>query len=164
MSKDNLDTCLKCSGPLESGYLLGKQNRIRWSSSNKGMTIFHGVPLIKLEKGFWHRSHWWKYAPSIAAKRCKQCRLVIFSYNNDQKENLANERNASLLIAIFLILSSIIVVIAAYLGAILSQSIPLFVNLILGAFALLIFIFGMTFLIHTINKSSLLPRFRQNNK
>lgn len=152
MSHNDLNRCQKCSGPLEQGYLLGKQNRIRWSSSNKGMTIFHGIPLIKLEKGFWHRSHWWKYAPSIAAQRCKKCRLVIFSYNNDQEENPAGERKASLLIAIFLVLSSVVVAIAAYAGTALAQSIPLFIYLTLGILVLFLFILGMTFLINTINK------------
>ena len=152
MSKDNLNACIKCGGELESGYLLGKQNRIRWSSSNKGMTIFHGVPLIKLEKGFWRSPYWWKYAPSIAAKRCRQCRLVIFSYDNDQEENPSSERNASLLISLFLIFSSLVIAITAYLGTTLTQSIPVFVYLILGAFALLIFLLGMAFLMHTTNK------------
>ena len=116
------------------------------------MTIFHGVPLIKLEKGFWRRSRWWKYAPSIAANRCRQCQLVIFSYNNDQEENPSSDRTASLLIGLFLIFSSLVVVIAAYFGSTLAQSISLFVFLILGCFALLIFILGMAFLMHAINK------------
>jgi hypothetical protein len=98
LSNIELDSCPKCGGILEQGYLLGKQNRIRWSVSPKGMTIFHGVPLIKLEKGFWRNSRWWLYAPNIPAKRCQQCRLAIFLYNNDQHETPKNERLATLII------------------------------------------------------------------
>ena len=90
-SNIKIDICPNCGGKLEYGYLIGKQNRIRWSCSTKGMTIFHGVPLIKLEKGFWKKGKWWLYAPNIPAKRCSMCNLVIFAYNNGAKENFRNE-------------------------------------------------------------------------
>lgn len=51
----DLKFCQNCGGKLEHGFLLGKHSRIRWSVSEKGMTIFHGVPLNRLEKGFWRR-------------------------------------------------------------------------------------------------------------
>lgn len=152
MLSDDLNVCQKCGGLLEKGYLLGKQNRIRWSSSNKGMTIFHGVPLIKLEKGFWRKAHWWKYAPGIEAKRCKNCRLVMFSYNNEREENVAGERTASLLIAGLFISGSVIVVIAGYLGTVFAQPIPLFIYLIFGVLALFLLILGIAFFKHSINK------------
>lgn len=102
--------CPKCNGELEAGYLLGKHNRIRWSASSQGMTIFHGVPLIRLEPDFWKQRKWWAYAPNIPAQRCPRCRWVSFDYNNDAAENPNPERRASLIIAVVLALMAAVLV------------------------------------------------------
>jgi hypothetical protein len=108
-----LGRCSQCGGALERGYLLGKQNRIRWSTSPQGMTIFHGVPLIRHEQGFWRKRDWWLYAPRIPAARCRACHLVMFAYNNDQEESPWAERWASAMIAaVFLIIAAVFGIVA----------------------------------------------------
>jgi hypothetical protein len=69
MADIQFNTCPNCGGTLEGGYLIGKNHQIRWSKSAEGMTVFHGVPLMHLEKGFWRKWQSWSYAPSIAAVR-----------------------------------------------------------------------------------------------
>lgn len=91
------DQCPRCGRALQPGYLLGKQNRIRWSTSPKGMTIFHGVPLMQRQRDFWRSGKWWCNCPNIPAARCEHCRLVLFQYNHDARENPTRERRASLL-------------------------------------------------------------------
>jgi hypothetical protein len=80
--------CPACGGPLQSGYLLGQHSRIRWATSNKGLTIFHGVPLIRKVKSSWQR---WFYAPNVPSHRCTKCQIVITSYDNTDVENYKKE-------------------------------------------------------------------------
>jgi uncharacterized protein DUF6487 len=149
LSNSDLISCPKCGGGLQQGFILGKHNRIRWSTSPKGMTIFHGVPLIKLEKGFWRKCNWWAYAPSITAKRCQECKIVIFQYNNEQKENPKNERVASLLIGGVIIVAAIAGLLMTYFGWSLNLNIPFYFYLVLGSFSLIIFAIGVMFLTRT---------------
>ena len=114
--------CPRCGGPLDHGYLLGKHNRIRWSESNKGMTIFHGVPLIRLGKGFWKSGRWWLYAPSIPAVKCRRCKLVTFAYDNDQAEQPAREGWAAAVIGVTMVIAAAAVIgFTLLLGALLPQ-------------------------------------------
>ena len=149
-----LDSCPKCGGALEQGYLLGKQNRIRWSVSPKGMTIFHGVPLIKLEKGFWRNSRWWFYAPSIPAKRCEQCRLVIFSYNNDQHETPKNERLASLIIGGSFVLIALVMLFVALFSWLLPIKAPVIMLIILGVISLILIFLAAILIVHMLRSDS----------
>ena len=142
-----LEHCPACGGPLQQGYLLGKQNRIRWSVSPRGMTIFHGVPLIRLEDGFWRKRQWWSYAPSIPASRCTACRLVVFAYNNDAQESPANERRAAVIISILLFL------VAATIGGLLlmaGSALPLAWRIVLGGLAILPLLLGGMLLRHAL--------------
>jgi hypothetical protein len=100
--------CRNCGSELRPGYVLGKHNRIRWSVSSKGMTIFHGVPLIKLKKNIWSNWRNWLYAPNIPATRCENCKLVIFTYDNDEAENPEKELYTSSIMAGLLIISGLI--------------------------------------------------------
>ena len=111
-----IEVCPECLGSLERGFLIGKQNRIRWSNSTKGMTIFHGVPLIKLNKGFWKKRQWWLYAPNIPAKRCPKCHLAFFSYNNDAKETYKNEIWASAIFGGLMFFLAILIGVIAIAG------------------------------------------------
>jgi hypothetical protein len=143
----NLEHCPACGGPLEQGYLLGKQSRIRWSVSPRGMTILHGIPLIRLEDGFWRKRQWWSYAPSIPASRCTACRLAVFAYNNDAQENPANERRASVTIGILLFL------VAATIGGLVllaGPAIPLAWRVVPGVLALLPLLLGGMLLRHAL--------------
>ena len=154
LSNIELDSCPKCGGGLKQGYLLGKQNRIRWSVSPKGMTIFHGVPLIKLEKGFWRNSRWWFYAPSIPAKRCEQCRLAIFSYNNDQHETPKNERLASLIIGGSFVLIALVVLFVALFSWSLLPIVPVIMLIILGVISLILIFLGAILAVHMLRSDS----------
>ncbi|MGR9071994.1 MAG: PF20097 family protein [Gammaproteobacteria bacterium] len=58
-SEAKLKCCPVCKNSLQTGYVLGKQSRIHWSDSPKGMTIFHGVPLMRMDRAFWRRKNWW---------------------------------------------------------------------------------------------------------
>ena len=120
MEKIQPPGCPKCGGELRPGYVLGKHNRIRWSVSSKGVTIFHGVPLIKLKKNIWSNWRNWLYAPNIPAKRCENCKLVIFTYDNEETENPKKEFYTSSIMAGLLIMSGLIFGIAAIVWDILS--------------------------------------------
>lgn len=148
LSKIELNSCPNCGGSFEQGYLLGKQNRIRWSVSPKGMTIFHGVPLLKLEKGFWRNKRWWMYAPSIPAKRCRQCRLAIFSYNNNQDEISKNERLTSLIIGGYLVLAVLAMLFVAILTWILPIKVSVIAFVIFGLFSLILLSLGAILIVN----------------
>jgi hypothetical protein len=130
--------------------LLGKQNRIRWSVSQKGMTIFHGVPLLRLEDGFWRKRHWWSYAPSIPAARCPACKLEMFAYNNEAQENLRNEWRASIIINRFLL------PVAAAVGAMAVRDwtshspVPLLWQLVMGGFTLVALVLCVLSAVHAL--------------
>jgi len=143
-----LGPCLQCGGALDHGFLLGKQNRIRWSTSPKGMTIFHGVPLIRHDKGFWRKRAWWLYAPSIPAARCPACHLVVFAYNNDQDERPRAERWACTMIAAVLILIAAVVAIVAMSGWPPQAQIPPVLRIILAVVALVTSAFAAIPLLH----------------
>ena len=145
--QQNLTHCPTCGDSLGQGYLLGKQNRIRWSVSPKGMTIFHGVPLIRLEDGFWRKRQWWSYAPSIPAARCTACRLAVFTYTNDAQENPANECRASIVI------SGLLFLLAAVVGALTllaGPSLPVLWLTVLGGFALIALVAGVLLMVHVV--------------
>lgn len=149
-----IDVCPECLGNLERGFLIGKQNRIRWSNSTKGMTIFHGVPLIKLNKGFWKKRQWWLYAPNIPAKRCPKCRLVFFSYNNDAKETLNNEIWASSISGGLMFFLAILIGTIAAASWIIQPPITLLLRLGITLAAIIPFVLGLIFGAHAfkINK------------
>lgn len=146
----DLKHCPNCGGTLKRGYLIGKQNQIHWSASEKGMTIFHGVPLIRLEKGHWRRWQSWFYAPSISSERCLECKLVIFSYNNDAKENPRKERWASIILGGFLIAVSIVVGGIALWDWSPQPPVPFFLRIILGLFSLILILAGAMLLTHAV--------------
>lgn len=131
---ESLTLCPNCARALEQGCLPGKQNRIRWSVSQKGMTIFHGVPLPGLEDGLRHKWQWWSYAPSIPAARCPACKLAMFACNNESQENSRNGRRASLVI------SGLLLLVAAVVGAMAIRvwtshsPVPLLWQLVMGGF------------------------------
>lgn len=143
-----LSACPNCGGVLQHGFLIGKQNRIRWSKSTKGMTIFHGVPLIKLEKGFWHKWQWWLYAPNIPAERCPKCHLAIFAYNNDAQENSKNDLWACTIIGGLLTFLAILFGFIAIFSSLTQQKVPLFLYLILFFASVIPLILGLLFLVH----------------
>lgn len=137
--------CPGCGEPMEQGYLLGKQNRIRWSVSPRGITIFHGVPLIRLEDKFWRKGRWWAYAPSIPAARCTACRLAMFTYNNDAQENPANERRATAVI------SGLLFLVAALISGLVIfawSSLPLVWLIVTGGFALIALVLAVVLSVH----------------
>ena len=100
MNNIELSRCSYCGGELIHGYLLGKHNRIRWSISDEGMTIFHGVPLNTLKKGFWRSWENWSYAQSMPAARCEKCKIVLLPYDNNEKENPKKEIISSVMMGI----------------------------------------------------------------
>lgn len=102
-----LQSCPACGASLQRGFLLGKQNLIRWSSSPRAMTIFAGIPLVRLKRGFWHSWRWWLFAPSIPAGRCSRCQLVIFHYDNAAAENTRKEGIASVIIGALILFSAV---------------------------------------------------------
>ncbi|ADE15258.1 hypothetical protein Nhal_2159 [Nitrosococcus halophilus Nc 4] len=154
MKRDNIEVdiehCPICRSELQCGYLLGKQNRIRWSKSPKGMTIFHGVPLMKLEKDFWRRGRWWWFAPSIKAVRCEKCRLVIFHYNNDAQENMQNEQTALLIMGGFLSVAAVALIGFVLWVWSLPASMPLVAVLLMVLISLLMLLLGFVFLMHAV--------------
>jgi hypothetical protein len=135
---------------VEQGYLRGKQNRIRWSVSQKGMTIFHGVPLLRLEDGFWRKRHWWSYAPSIPAARCPACKLAMFACNNEAQENLRNEQRASIIISGFLLPVAVAVGAMAVRDWTSHSPVPLFWQLVMGGFTLVAPVLGVLFAVHAL--------------
>lgn len=145
-----LESCPKCGVKLEEGYILGKQNRIRWSASPKGMTIFHGVPLIKLEKGFWRKYRWWVYAPNIPAKRCKKCHLAVFLYNNDQQESHKNERIVCSIAGGALIIFSLAGLFLTVLGWSLPTKLPVFAFVLLSILSLVLLLLGAILIRHVL--------------
>nr|HIL74097.1 hypothetical protein [Rhodospirillales bacterium] len=150
MKETESSLCSKCGSELNPGYLLGKHNRIRWSTSSKGMTIFHGVPLIKLNKKYW--SNWinWIYAPSIPAMRCEKCRLVFFNYDNEELENSRKEVITSSIIGVALIISGVLLgSMAIYFGNFQLEGM-LLLRLIILFFALAILVPGVVFLKHAV--------------
>lgn len=140
-----IDICPNCASKLEYGFLIGKQNRIRWSCSTKGMTIFHGVPLITLEKRFWKNWKWWLYAPNIPAKRCLACHLVIFAYNNDAKENFRNEFWASAVFSGFIFFVAILVGFIALMSFLIEPSISIFLSIIISIALIILLLLGVIF-------------------
>jgi len=152
-SATEFQSCPVCGDELERGYLLGKHNRIRWSRSPKGMTIFHGAPLIRLEQSFWRQWKWWSYAPSIAAVRCEKCRLVSFRYNNDIRENPKKEQLAAVIIGGCLAAAAIaLVAFTSWLWRIQSNG-PLVLTLLMGVMSLFLLLLGAIFLVHAIRSS-----------
>ncbi len=148
MNNIELSRCSNCGGELIQGYLLGKHNRIRWSLSDKGMTIFHGVPLNRLKTGFWHRWNNWLYAPSIPAAKCETCKLVLLPYNNDEKENPIKEIISSIMAGLFLIVAGIIITAGTfYTGAFLTEISLLFSATAYGI-SLLMMLLGSLFVKH----------------
>jgi hypothetical protein len=143
-----LNVCPNCGGELQRGFLIGKQNRIRWSKSSKGMTIFHGVPLIQLNKGFWLKRQWWLYAPNIPAERCPKCHLAIFAYNNDAEENIKNELWACTIIGGMLTFIAILVGCIAILGWLTQPPMTVFLRLILFFASIVPLVLGGIFLGH----------------
>jgi len=141
--------CPGCALPLEKGYLLGKQNRIRWSSSEKGMTIFHGVPLIKLKQRFWRSLKWWLYSPSISAARCPQCQVVIFDYNNNEPENTKKERFACMIIGFVLVALGVITGTLSFYGWPASNEMSWVFQLISGLLTLILLVLGAAFVGHS---------------
>jgi hypothetical protein len=162
LPETDFTACPACGRALEDGYILGKHNRIRWSASAKGMTIFHGVPLLRHEKGFWHRWQWWFYAPSIPAARCPRCHLVMFSYNNDAREEAGNERRVSLILAAILIAAAIAVLAVAWHDWSPQPAIPWLLRIILGIIALLILLIGLIFMGHAARSRRFVKRNRQD--
>jgi phosphatidylserine synthase len=142
MADIQFNTCPNCGGTLEGGYLIGKNHQIRWSKSAEGMTVFHGVPLMHLEKGFWRKWQSWSYAPSIAAVRCPACRLAMFGYNHDGQENPDNERRAATFLGGFLLVVAIMVSVIAFSDWSPQPAIPLFFQVILIFISFLLIFMG----------------------
>lgn len=140
--------CPNCGIPLKQGYLLGKHNRIRWSVSREGMTIFHGVPLIKLKKQFWRDFKWWSFPPSIPAVKCSNCKLVIFEYDNDIIENPNKERIASTIIGGALTTAGIVLSILTVMLVIYIKEVHILLILSLGFISFIILLIGALFIAH----------------
>lgn len=150
MPRLELGPCSQCGGALDPGYLLGKQSRIRWSTSPKGMTIFHGVPLIRHDKGFWRKRAWWLYAPSIPAARCPACHLVVFAYNNDQEESPWAERSATAIIAAVFFAVAAVFGVVALLDLPLKAQLPPVLRMISAVVALVLSVFAAIPLLHVL--------------
>jgi hypothetical protein len=143
--------CLKCGSDLKPGYVLGKHNRIRWSSTRDGMTIFHGVPLIKSGKKYWSKLRNWLYAPNIRAMRCEQCKLVFFKYDNDAVENPRKEIVASVIIGLGLISTGLfLAVLGIYIGGDSELKGLYLIKLLIGAMFIIMVTLGLLFLKHAI--------------
>ena len=155
MQDVDLSKCSNCGNKLKPGYLLGKHFRIKWSSSSKGMTIFHGVPLNRLNKKPLLNWKYWLYAPSIPAMRCEKCKLVLFEYDNDEVENSRNEILASVIIGLALIILAGLLGNAAIFIGNLQLDWVLLLRFPFILLALVILGFGALFIKHaiTINKA-----------
>ncbi len=146
--------CSNCGGKLTHGYLLGKHSRIRWSISRKGMTVFHGVPLNILKKGFWCSWKNWLYAPSLPAAKCEKCRTVLFTYDNNEIENPKKEIFASLAIGTVLVIAGISIVVAMLFAGNLQTDIPLFLRATAGFISIVMLLPGIVLLKHAIDSPS----------
>jgi hypothetical protein len=140
--------CPQCGATMERGYLIGKQHQIRWSQSAEGMTIYHGVPLIRHGKDFWRQWQSWSYAPSITAVRCPLCRLVMFGYNNQAEEQPVNELRASTFMAGFLLLAAVLLLTITFWDWSPQPPIPLFFQLILTFISLVLTLMAGVFWAH----------------
>lgn len=147
-SEAEIESCSVCGGELQHGHLIGKQNRIRWSLSPKGVTIFHGVPLMRYQQGFWPRWRQMLYAPSIEAARCLKCQIVVFRYNNIAEENPRNEWLALVILGGILMACSIALVILTWGVSNLASKMPLFAALLIGLVAVILFLMGVLCLAH----------------
>lgn len=114
------------------------------------MTLFHGVPLLRLEDRFWRKRHWWSYAPSIPAARCPACKLAMFACNNEAQENLRNERRASIIISGFLLPVAAAVGARAVRDRISHSPVPLFWQLVMGGFTLVAPVLAVLFAVHAL--------------
>ena len=76
MSHDQIKDykCPNCGGEMEQGYVAGHLTPLRWCLKEKTKTIFSGKRLQK-KLDIWN-------APTIAAVRCDQCKLGLFTYDN----------------------------------------------------------------------------------
>jgi hypothetical protein len=150
MNDMGFSKCQFCGNTLSRGYLLGKQNRIRWSITEKGMTVFHGVPLIKRRKGFWFNRKFWLYAPCIPAARCEKCKIVLFTYDNDVQESPKREKAASLFIGSMLCTAGILTGAAGmYLGRMDIQA-PPFIEIMASIMSLAMLVIGVAFVRHAL--------------
>jgi hypothetical protein len=143
-----------CGGELSHGYLLGKHSRIRWSSTKEGMTIFHGVPLIKSGKKYWSNWKNWVYAPSIPAMRCENCKQVFFLYDNEEPENPQKEKIALIIFGATLIVFGVLLAVLALCMGSLGLGKLHFLRLTLMLFALIIAIPGLVLVKYAIAKKS----------
>ena len=143
---------MNCGNALKHGYLLGKHNRIRWSTSSKGMTIFHGVPLNTLKKGHWGNWKNWFYGPSIPATRCEHCKIVFLPYDNDTQETPKKEIMACTIIGLIFIVAAIATAGIIFFTNYFFVEIPVAFLIIGGIFSLLILLLGFIFLKHTTDK------------
>ena len=149
-SETDIEGCSACGGELQHGYLIGKHNRIRWSLSPKGVTIFHGVPLMRREQGFRRLWRQMLYAPNIKAARCLKCQIVVFRYNNTAQETPRNEWLASMILGGILMATSIFLVILTWGVSNLASKMPLFGGLLIGLVAVTVFLMGGLCLAHAI--------------
>lgn len=143
MEKEQASQCLQCGGNLSAGYLLGKHNRIRWSVSRKGMTIFHGVPLMKSVKNGGSNLNQWFYAPSISAQRCERCRLVFFEYDNEAPETATKEKSVSIVMGLSLMIIGFFLLFSMiYWGNTITSNAFLGAKLLISVLSLFIGVFG----------------------
>lgn len=150
MKEAESSKCLKCGGDLSHGYILGKHSRIRWSSTREGMTIFHGIPLIKSGRKYWSEWRNWIYAPNVPAMRCESCRLVFFQYDNEEIESSRKEILASVIIGIALSICGLSLAGLALFIASYDLKGMYLLNPLLVILSLLILLPGLLFIKHAI--------------
>lgn len=143
-----ISKCPTCGGPLQPGYLLGQHSRIRWATANKGLTIFHGVPLLRKVKSSWQR---WFYAPNVPSHRCTKCQIVITSYDNTDEEDYKKEYVVTMAFGVLSLLLGILTLLPIAFMQILMEDPPKHIFLLYSLFALVsvfLFIAGLKAISH----------------
>lgn len=113
------------------------------------MTIFSGVPLLKMKKRYWCSMNWWLFAPNVPAFRCPECLVVIFNYDNDESENPSKERIACIVLGIGLAATGLASGTMGLLSWFFIDKVPWFFLLIFGLFSTILLVLGILFLRHS---------------
>lgn len=83
MNIPKIDKCPECGSNLESGYVLAPSFGICWTNDPDAKWVF-GSKMEKLHKDSWGFSKLRKDA--LPAKRCPNCKLVVFRYTADASQ------------------------------------------------------------------------------
>lgn len=90
MNDGSKDKCPECGGPLESGFLQAPSFGICWTKDptvKLGFMFSRNVE--KLQKDGWGFPKLTK--DKLPARRCRRCKLVIFNYTTDTRNEGANQ-------------------------------------------------------------------------